>query len=94
MIAARFLNDFHKPELSDERRRDRNVMITAGNMQGVNALLHVVLDPGDEVVVTDTIALRPEAVESGRFRVVSISHLLGEAIRRINSEESVSSLFV
>jgi len=32
---------------------DRNVMITAGNMQGVNALLHVVLDPGDEVVVTD-----------------------------------------
>ena len=48
----------------------------------------------DEVVVTDTIALRPEAVESGRFRVVSISHLLGEAIRRINSEESVSSLFV
>jgi len=32
---------------------DRNVMITAGNMQGVNALLHVILDPGDEVVVTD-----------------------------------------
>ncbi|MBC8339889.1 MAG: pyridoxal phosphate-dependent aminotransferase [Rhodospirillales bacterium] len=32
---------------------DRNVMITAGNMQGVNALLHVLLDPGDEVIVTD-----------------------------------------
>jgi aspartate/methionine/tyrosine aminotransferase len=32
---------------------DHNVMITAGNMQGVNALLHVILDPGDEVVVTD-----------------------------------------
>jgi len=32
---------------------DRNVMITAGNMQGLNALLHVVLDPGDEVIVTD-----------------------------------------
>lgn len=32
---------------------ERNVMITAGNMQGVNALLHVILDPGDEVVVTD-----------------------------------------
>jgi phosphoribosylpyrophosphate synthetase len=26
--------------------------------------------------------------------VVSISHLLSEAIRRINNEESVSSLFV
>ena len=48
----------------------------------------------EEVVVTDTIGLRPEAVESGRFRVVSIAHLLGEAIRRINNEESVSSLFV
>lgn len=48
----------------------------------------------DEVVVTDTISLRPEAVETGRFRVVSIAHLLGEAIRRINNEESVSSLFV
>jgi aspartate/methionine/tyrosine aminotransferase len=32
---------------------ERNVMITAGNMQGINALLHVILDPGDEVVVTD-----------------------------------------
>ena len=48
----------------------------------------------EEVVVTDTISLRPEAVECGRFRVVSIAHLLGEAIRRINNEESVSSLFV
>jgi aspartate/methionine/tyrosine aminotransferase len=32
---------------------DRNVMITAGNMQAVNALLHVLLDPGDEIIVTD-----------------------------------------
>lgn len=32
---------------------DRNVMITAGNMQGFNALFHVIIDPGDEVIVTD-----------------------------------------
>lgn len=32
---------------------DREVVITAGNMQGLNALFHVLLDPGDEVVVTD-----------------------------------------
>jgi aspartate/methionine/tyrosine aminotransferase len=32
---------------------DRNVMITAGNMQGMNALLHVLIDPGDEIIVTD-----------------------------------------
>ena len=32
---------------------DRNVMITAGNMQGLNALFHVLIDPGDEIIVTD-----------------------------------------
>jgi aminotransferase len=32
---------------------DRNVMITAGNMQGMNALFHVLIDPGDEIIVTD-----------------------------------------
>ena len=32
---------------------DRNVMITAGNMQGLNALFHTLVDPGDEVIVTD-----------------------------------------
>ncbi len=32
---------------------DRSVMITAGNTQGMNALLHVLLDPGDEVILTD-----------------------------------------
>jgi ribose-phosphate pyrophosphokinase len=48
----------------------------------------------EEVIVTDTIGLRPEALESGKFRVVTIAPLLGEAIRRINNEESVSSLFV
>lgn len=31
----------------------RNVVVTAGNMQGMNAVLHTLLDPGDEVVVTD-----------------------------------------
>ncbi len=32
---------------------DENVMITAGNMEGVNCLLQAILDPGDEVIVTD-----------------------------------------
>ena len=32
---------------------DRNVTITAGNMQGLNALFHVLIDPGDEIIVTD-----------------------------------------
>jgi ribose-phosphate pyrophosphokinase len=47
-----------------------------------------------ELVITDTVPLRPEADDCDQIRVVSISHLLSEAIRRINNEESVSSLFV
>jgi len=47
-----------------------------------------------ELVITDTVPLRPEADDCDQIRVVSIAHLLSEAIRRINNEESVSSLFV
>ncbi len=46
-----------------------------------------------KLIVTDTIPLRPEASESGKIIVVSVAEQLGEAIRRINNEESVSSLF-
>jgi ribose-phosphate pyrophosphokinase len=45
-----------------------------------------------QVIVTDTIPLREEA-KNGKFEVVSVAELFGEAIRRIHREESVSSLF-
>lgn len=48
----------------------------------------------DEVVVTDTIPLTPEALACERIRVVSIAGLLAETIIRISNEESVSSLFM
>lgn len=32
---------------------DKNIIITAGNMQGLNILFHSLLDPGDEVILTD-----------------------------------------
>ncbi|MBS1154151.1 MAG: ribose-phosphate pyrophosphokinase [Proteobacteria bacterium] len=48
----------------------------------------------DEVVVTDTVPLSEAALASGRIRCVSIAGLLAETMRRINNEESVSSLFV
>lgn len=44
----------------------------------------------EEVIVTDTIPLRKEFT---KVKVLSIADLLGEAIRRIHHEESVSSLF-
>jgi ribose-phosphate pyrophosphokinase len=48
----------------------------------------------DELVVTDTIPLTPEARACKRIRQLSIAELLAETIRRISDEESVSSLFV
>jgi len=46
-----------------------------------------------ELIVTDTIPLRQEAVDHEKIKVVSVAQQIGEAIRRINNEESVSSLF-
>ncbi|MBF0159385.1 MAG: ribose-phosphate pyrophosphokinase [Magnetococcales bacterium] len=47
-----------------------------------------------ELLVTDTIPLSAAAEQCPKIRVLTVSHLLGEAIRRISAEESVSSLFV
>ncbi|HEY9074731.1 MAG TPA: ribose-phosphate pyrophosphokinase [Desulfobaccales bacterium] len=46
------------------------------------------------VAVTDTIPLTPEAAALEKIRVLSVAPLLGEAIKRIHSQDSVSSLFV
>ena len=47
-----------------------------------------------DVVVTDTIPLSPDGKDCKKLKMVTIAPLLGEAIRRINNEESISSLFV
>jgi ribose-phosphate pyrophosphokinase len=47
----------------------------------------------DELVVTDTIPLSEAARNCKRIRQLSSAELLAETIRRINNEESVSSLF-
>ena len=48
----------------------------------------------DELVVTDTIPLREDARNCKRIRQLSVAELLAETMRRINAEESVSSLFM
>lgn len=47
----------------------------------------------DEVVVTDTIPLSEEGQKCDKIRVVSLAELLAQAIKRVNIEESVSSMF-
>lgn len=48
----------------------------------------------DQVVVTNTIAATPEIRACSKIVTLSIGRLLGEAIRRIDSKDSLSSLFV
>lgn len=48
----------------------------------------------DELVVTDTIPLRPDAQACTRIRQLSVAEMLAEAIRRISNEESVSTMFM
>jgi ribose-phosphate pyrophosphokinase len=46
------------------------------------------------LVVTNSIPLRAEALACEKIKVLSVSELLADAIRRIHNEDSVSSLFV
>ena len=48
----------------------------------------------DELVVTDTIPLKPEAETCPVIRQLTVATLLAETIRRISDSESVSSLYV
>lgn len=49
--------------------------------------------PVDEIVVTDTIPLNAEAAKLKKIKVLTVSAMVGEAIKRIHRNESVSSLF-
>ncbi len=47
-----------------------------------------------EIIVTDTIPLSERAAECSRIKVLSVSGLLSEAVRRIYYNDSVHSLFI
>ena len=50
--------------------------------------------PLEELIVTNSIPLSPEAERCKKIKALSVAHLIGEAIRRTHEEESISSLFV
>ena len=47
----------------------------------------------DSLVVTDTIPLSEAAKKCSRIRQLSMARLLGESIRRVSNEESISAMF-
>jgi len=50
--------------------------------------------PIEEVVVTDSIPLSPAAAACAKIKALSCATLFAEAVKRIHSGESLSSLFV
>ena len=66
--------------------------VTHGVLSG-NAVQRIEKSVLDELVMTDTIQPSADAIKSKKIRVLPMSPLLGEAIRRIANEESVSKLF-
>ena len=58
------------------------------------ALQKVQEAPLEELIVTDSISLGPEARQCEKIKVLSVAPLIGEAIRRTHQERSISSLFV
>ena len=78
-------------------------LIDAGARSAVAYITHGVLSGGAvarvnssalaELVITDTILPTDEAKQSERIRILPIAPLIGEAVRRIADESSVSSLF-
>ena len=48
----------------------------------------------DELIVTDTIGLHPDASRCPRIRCLTLSHMIAEAIRRISVAGSLSRMFL
>ena len=78
--------------LLDEGAKSVAAYITHGVLSGA-AVARVEKSALKELVITDTIQATEAARECSSIRILSIATLIGEAIRRIADESSVSSLF-
>ena len=77
--------------------RDRGAKrVVVGATHGVfagPAVKRLAEAPIDEIFVTDTIPIHAEARKMKNLKILSAASLLGEAMRRIHSNESLSSMF-
>lgn len=72
--------------------KEVSAYVTHGVLSG-GAAARVKSSQLKELVITDSIPVTEPVKATPNIRVLSISHLIGEAIRRIAEERSVSSLF-
>jgi ribose-phosphate pyrophosphokinase len=78
--------------LQERGAKDIYACCTHGVLSG-NAIMRVEKSPIREFILTDTIPMR-SGVKSKKVRILTASEIIGESIRRIFNEESISSLFV
>jgi ribose-phosphate pyrophosphokinase len=78
--------------LKKEGAKSVAAYVTHGVLSG-KALERVAKSELKSLVITDTIPATSEAKKVKNIRVISVAPLLGEAIKRISEESSVSSLF-
>lgn len=81
-----------------------DALLSAGAERVLSICTHAVLSgkalerlensPLEQVVVSDTIPLKPEHAACEKIKVLSVASLLGTAIQNVHDETSVSSLFV
>lgn len=78
--------------IMNEGAKTVSAYITHGVLSG-KALSRISSSALKELVVTDSICPRDETLDVANIRILSIAELMGEAIRRIADENSVSCLF-
>ena len=78
--------------LAEKGARSVAACATHGVLSGP-AVVRIAESPLSEVIVSDTIPLSEAAKACPKIKQVTIARLLGEAIKRIHSSDSVSSLF-
>lgn len=79
--------------IKKEGARSVRASVTHGLFTG-DAIKNLEESSIDEVITTDTIAHRDEVVQNTKITVISVAPLLAEAIKRIQTGESISSLLV
>lgn len=78
--------------LGDQGAKEVHAYIVHGVLSGP-AIERVTASPLKSLVITDTISPTEAVQNAHNIEVLTVSHLIGEAIRRTNEERSISALF-
>ena len=78
--------------LKSKGAKEIHVYITHGVLSG-DAVKKIKNSPIKNLVITDTIDNSKKINNSKNIQILSISNLLGEALKRISNSTSVSDLF-